>query len=597
MQSSGSYEGFWGEGAGACHDTSGAPAHPPNTPAHPDGRHIPPDTSAHPAKVWLLTSGGDAAQRGCGARMGNGRVTTRECGGRARRARVDAALAGVVTACAQGWLPLVGLVADGYRGPVDLGPFAAPAWFGTALGLVAGLAVTCAHGGRRPAWRADRRAGIGLACALVGFMLLVATRAAGSWDGGAATFWSALVCVGSALGAAGGALLTGLWLERTPACPADDGRAVLGSLAFGGTLCLLCAVIGFAGSGVWTPCVAAGAVAASYALLEARGATGGTGAAGETDVADLAARPPAGVGTSGAQGTAGMAGSAGAADLAACVPLPARPLAAGALLGISIALMIGQFLGGRHGVASPLTWLFGAGGVVLAALVQLAARRVRGGWDPLSACWSAAAALVVAFYPMEAGSDFSLKFALASATLALWCLASVVPAALAVFARQTGACAAACGLSFAFSFAAGAALAGPAGYAVSFTPAQGMFVLVSAVCAMVVSAAALTLVLGRLPGGTERADAALAGDVSARASAEPAATLDPTAACVRLAAAHGLTPRETEVLQVLARGYDVARVQDELGISEGTALTHKRHIYQKLDVHTRAELLDLVRGA
>ena len=65
--------------------------------------------------------------------------------------------------------------------------------------------------------------------------------------------------------------------------------------------------------------------------------------------------------------------------------------------------------------------------------------------------------------------------------------------------------------------------------------------------------------------------------------------------CVLIADACGLTPRERDVLAVLARGYDVARVQEELGISEGTALTHKRHIYQKLDVHTRAELLDRVR--
>lgn len=38
-------------------------------------------------------------------------------------------------------------------------------------------------------------------------------------------------------------------------------------------------------------------------------------------------------------------------------------------------------------------------------------------------------------------------------------------------------------------------------------------------------------------------------------------------------------------------------MREDLGISEGTALTHKRHIYQKLDVHTRAELLDRVREA
>jgi DNA-binding CsgD family transcriptional regulator len=55
-----------------------------------------------------------------------------------------------------------------------------------------------------------------------------------------------------------------------------------------------------------------------------------------------------------------------------------------------------------------------------------------------------------------------------------------------------------------------------------------------------------------------------------------------------------LTPREYEVLVVLAYGNNLSRVQSELVISEGTAITHRRNIYRKLDVHSKQELLDFI---
>ena len=67
--------------------------------------------------------------------------------------------------------------------------------------------------------------------------------------------------------------------------------------------------------------------------------------------------------------------------------------------------------------------------------------------------------------------------------------------------------------------------------------------------------------------------------------------------CRAVAASHGLTRREGEVLVVLARGYSLARVCEELSISEGTAISHRRSVYAKLGVHSRDELLDLVDAA
>ncbi len=46
-----------------------------------------------------------------------------------------------------------------------------------------------------------------------------------------------------------------------------------------------------------------------------------------------------------------------------------------------------------------------------------------------------------------------------------------------------------------------------------------------------------------------------------------------------------LTPRELEVVQLLARGCTYARIADRLGISEGTVTSHIKNLYRKLDVH------------
>lgn len=67
---------------------------------------------------------------------------------------------------------------------------------------------------------------------------------------------------------------------------------------------------------------------------------------------------------------------------------------------------------------------------------------------------------------------------------------------------------------------------------------------------------------------------------------------DPLAFLAQTAA---LTPRETEILSILAEGRSVPVICERLTISEGTARTHVKHIYQKLDVHNRQELLDLVK--
>ena len=55
-----------------------------------------------------------------------------------------------------------------------------------------------------------------------------------------------------------------------------------------------------------------------------------------------------------------------------------------------------------------------------------------------------------------------------------------------------------------------------------------------------------------------------------------------------------LTPRECEVLPLVIKGRTIARIQEELHISQGTVSTHTRHIYQKTQVVNRQGLLDLI---
>ena len=51
----------------------------------------------------------------------------------------------------------------------------------------------------------------------------------------------------------------------------------------------------------------------------------------------------------------------------------------------------------------------------------------------------------------------------------------------------------------------------------------------------------------------------------------------------------GLTPREREVLGLLAAGLGPVEIGSELSISPKTVATHVEHIYAKLGVHTRAQ--------
>lgn len=65
-------------------------------------------------------------------------------------------------------------------------------------------------------------------------------------------------------------------------------------------------------------------------------------------------------------------------------------------------------------------------------------------------------------------------------------------------------------------------------------------------------------------------------------------------ACRSLVADYGMTPREAEVLALLARGRTARHIGRELGMSDATVKTHTAHIYRKMHVNSQQALLDVV---
>lgn len=73
---------------------------------------------------------------------------------------------------------------------------------------------------------------------------------------------------------------------------------------------------------------------------------------------------------------------------------------------------------------------------------------------------------------------------------------------------------------------------------------------------------------------------------------EPAPGFERNDAAVR---SLGLTPRECEVLELLAAGRSTKEMARQLGISPNTAKTHLARIYEKLEVQRRTQAIHKAR--
>lgn len=61
-----------------------------------------------------------------------------------------------------------------------------------------------------------------------------------------------------------------------------------------------------------------------------------------------------------------------------------------------------------------------------------------------------------------------------------------------------------------------------------------------------------------------------------------------------LAAEFSLSARETEIVMLIARGFTTDNVAKKLVISPYTVNTHIRHVYEKVGIHKRSELIDYI---
>ena len=89
--------------------------------------------------------------------------------------------------------------------------------------------------------------------------------------------------------------------------------------------------------------------------------------------------------------------------------------------------------------------------------------------------------------------------------------------------------------------------------------------------------------------------AAAATSVPSAEAEVPVEQADPIAvACEAISARHGVSEREAEVLELLARGNTRASIAEKLCISENTARVHVKNIYAKLHIHSKQQLIDMV---
>ncbi|MDR1184027.1 MAG: LuxR C-terminal-related transcriptional regulator [Coriobacteriales bacterium] len=64
--------------------------------------------------------------------------------------------------------------------------------------------------------------------------------------------------------------------------------------------------------------------------------------------------------------------------------------------------------------------------------------------------------------------------------------------------------------------------------------------------------------------------------------------------CIDVSQCYGLSPRESEILVFIGRGYNPAFVAKKLLLSDSTVRSYVNNIYRKLSVHSQAELLQLI---
>lgn len=150
----------------------------------------------------------------------------------------------------------------------------------------------------------------------------------------------------------------------------------------------------------------------------------------------------------------------------------------------------------------------------------------------------------------------------------------------------------------ALAFAGGVAVINLAGLAGSFLAEHVQASAFQAdyvppmLAALVVFALAVSLALG----GSRVSLTGISPEAISEVKAAPREEDAVARFCATLGETYGLTPREAEVVSLLAQGRSRSYVREALYISKGTVDTHAYHAYAKMGIRTRDDLLKLAHG-
>lgn len=249
------------------------------------------------------------------------------------------------------------------------------------------------------------------------------------------------------------------------------------------------------------------------------------------------------------------------------------------VLGASAGLL--RSLMGEDALAAQSAWVFGIATVGAAAMLLLS--KVPGGGESFALFYRAIGFIAAAFVVMALSVQQTpgrASFALAIHTMGFMYSFGLLWVFCVVYARH---CADAARVFI------GGFLASQAGQIVGAAAGSWLHVVLdpqsivaSASNAMIyLLLFAVIVLMARLSSESRPREAMTSDESMARA-------------CARASARFGLTPRESEILVYLVKGYDRGFIAQSLSVSAETVKSHTRHIYEKLGAHTRLELFNAV---
>jgi DNA-binding CsgD family transcriptional regulator len=259
------------------------------------------------------------------------------------------------------------------------------------------------------------------------------------------------------------------------------------------------------------------------------------------------------------------------------------------LVGFPFSLMTFLFSTTPNGSILQYTWVFLFAGIILSGCSLFFGWMRFHEFDFPFSFRIACITVIAAFFPFQVGTPFATQFCFCSDAVSFVTIMIVGALVLIGNDRDLAPLGVSNGSFGWVGFVFGIALGFPASYAILNMGLTYQYVAGIACYVFVLISTVLLF-----DKETVRSLKIVASQQYPHQMVTPAALPDRVVlTCRKIASDRHLTKRETEVLCILARGNSIAHVKEELFISEGTAITHRRHIYRKLGVHSRQELINL----